>query len=156
MKGVLKATLLGATLATGVAHADVGREEALDDAVRQFAAKIEADWQKCLRDPNTRTTGDSDGCLAVMLQAANEGVNQKYQKKMVTARIMAERPDGFVTYDLVPTMLQDSQAQWEKYVETDCKGIGAESASGTARASYALLCKYKHALHRLRALDGWY
>ncbi|MEZ1420708.1 lysozyme inhibitor LprI family protein [Pseudomonas monteilii] len=155
MESVLRAVCVAALLATGVAYADVGREEALDEAVRQFAAKIEADWQRCLRDPNTRTTGDSDRCLAAMLLVANESVKQKYQEKMVTAEDMAKHPDAFATYETVPSLLQESQALWEQYVKADCSGIGAESAAGTARASYALLCKYKHALHRLRALDEW-
>ncbi|HBK47922.1 MAG TPA: hypothetical protein DDZ74_00860 [Pseudomonas sp.] len=155
MESVFKAVCVAALLATGVAHADVGREEGLDEAVRQFAAKVEAEWQQCLKNPNTRTTKDSDLCLLSMVRASNEGVEEKYQEKMVTAQHMAEHPDSFATYETVPSLLKDSQALWKQYVKADCDGIYAESAAGTARSGYALFCRYKHALHRLRALDEW-
>ncbi|MGX1021182.1 uncharacterized protein YecT (DUF1311 family) [Pseudomonas sp. Y3 TE3536] len=155
MKRIFKAGFL-ALLAAGMVHADVGREEALDEAVRQFAAKIETEWQQCLRKPNTRTTQDSDLCLLAMVQAANEGVKKKYQEKMVTAQDMAEHPDRFASYEKVPSMLKGSQALWEQYVKTDCDGIYAENAAGTARSGESLFCEYKHALHRLRALDEWF
>ncbi|AOX08641.1 hypothetical protein D3C76_1018700 [compost metagenome] len=155
MKSMFKAICMGSVLVVGTAHADVGREESLDGAVRQFAAGVEAVWQQCLRRPDVHTTKDSDMCLSAMVRSSNEAVEQKYQEKMVTAQDMAKHPDAFATYETVPSLLQDSQALWEQYVKADCSGIGAESAAGTARASYALLCKYKHALHRLRALDEW-
>ncbi|WP_043199557.1 lysozyme inhibitor LprI family protein [Pseudomonas putida] len=156
MNRALKAGFLGALLAASAAYADVGREESLDEAVRQFAAKVEAEWQQCLKNPNTRTTHDSDLCLSVMVRASNEKVDQKYQEKMVTAQHMADHPDAFATYETVPSLLQDSQSLWKQYVKADCDGIYAESAAGTARSGYALFCKYKHALHRLRALDEWF
>lgn len=155
MKGMFNAICMGSLLVMGAARADVGREEKLDDAVRQFAAKVEAVWQECLRRPDVHTTNESDMCLFTMVSASNDAVEQKYQAKLVKARDMAKHPDAFATYETVPSLLQDSQALWEQYVKADCSGIGAESAAGTARASYALLCKYKHALHRLRALDEW-
>ncbi|WP_426811710.1 hypothetical protein ABOC32_28935 (plasmid) [Pseudomonas sp. WOUb67] len=49
MQGAIKAGLAGLVV-MAAAHADVGREEALDAAVRQFAAKLEAEWQQCLKE----------------------------------------------------------------------------------------------------------
>jgi len=137
------------------AHADVGREEELDAAVRQFAAKLESDWQQCLKRPDVRTTNDSDMCLSAMVRSSNEAVEQKHQEKLVTARDAAEHPSAFATFETVPVLLEESQVRWKQYVKADCDGIGAQSAAGTARATYALFCKYRHALQRLRALDAW-
>ncbi|MBC3503576.1 DUF1311 domain-containing protein [Pseudomonas sp. SWRI59] len=156
MKSFILAISLGSLLVIGPSNADVGREEALDQGVRQFASKVEAEWQQCLKNPNTRTTKDSDLCLLSMVEAANESVTQKYQKKLVTAQHMAEHPDSFATYETVPVLLQESQELWKQYVQTDCDRVYAERAAGTARSGYSLLCQYKHALQRLRALDGWY
>ncbi|HDS1734660.1 MULTISPECIES: lysozyme inhibitor LprI family protein [Pseudomonas] len=156
MKRTLKAGLLGAFLAASAAYADVGREEALDEAVRQFAVKVEAEWHQCLKNPNTRTTHDSDLCLLTMVRVSNERVEQKYQEKMVKAQHMAEHPDRLATYETVPSMLKDSQTLWKQYVKADCDGIYAESAAGTARSGYALFCQYKHAIQRLHALDEWF
>ncbi|MBF8636063.1 DUF1311 domain-containing protein [Pseudomonas fulva] len=156
MKKLLKSMCMGSLLVMSTAHADMGREEELDEAVRQFAAKVEAVWQQCLRRPDVRTTNDSNRCLVTMLRATNDAVEQKYLAKLEKARDMAKHPDGFATYETVPGLLEESQAQWKKYVKTDCDGIGAESAGGTARSTFALRCEYQHALHRLRALDAWF
>ncbi len=151
----VRAVCVAALMATGMAHADVGREEALDEAVRQFASKVEAEWHQCLKSPNTRTTQDSDLCLLAMLRASDERVEQKYQEKMEKAKHMAEHPDRLATYEAVPSMLKDSQTLWKQYVKADCEGIYAESAAGTARTGYSLYCKYKHSIQRLHALDEW-
>lgn len=156
MKNFFKAICMGSLLVMGAAHADVGREEELDEAVRQFAAKVEAVWQQCLRRPDVHTTNDSDKCLLAMVRSSNEAVEQKYQEKLITARDVAEHPNAFATFETVPILLEESQARWKQYVKTDCDGIGAQSADGTARATYALRCEYQHALQRLRALDAWY
>lgn len=156
MKVFFKSLCIGSLLVMATAHADVGREEELDEAVRQFAAKVEAVWQQCLKRPDVRTTNDSDHCLLTMLRATNEEVEQKYLVKLAEARDLAKRPDAFATYETVPGLLEESQAQWKKYVKIDCDGIGAMSAGGTARATYALRCEYQHALQRLRALDAWF
>ncbi|MDD1958969.1 DUF1311 domain-containing protein [Pseudomonas sp. 39004] len=153
---MFNAICMGSLLVMGAARADVGREEKLDDAVRQFAAKVEAVWQECLRRPDVHTTNESDMCLFTMVSASNDAVEKKYQAKLVKARDMAEHPNGIATFETVPGLLEESQAQWKKYVKTDCDGIGAESADGTARGTVALLCEYSHALQRLRALDKWY
>ncbi|MGN8247682.1 lysozyme inhibitor LprI family protein [Pseudomonas sp. SMV7] len=156
MKKLYKSICMGFLLVMSNAHADVGREEELDEAVRQFAAKVETVWQQCLKRPDVRTTNDSNRCLVTMLRATNDAVEQKYQVKLEKARDMAKHPDAFATYETVPGLLEESQAQWKKYVKTDCDGIGAESAGGTARSTFALRCEYQHALHRLRALDAWF
>ncbi|WP_409321372.1 lysozyme inhibitor LprI family protein [Pseudomonas monteilii] len=155
MKRALKAGFLGAFLAASAVYADVGREEGLDEAVRQFAVTVEAEWQRCLKSPSTRTTHDSDLCLLAMVRTTNEKVEQKYQEKMVTAQHMVEHPDSLATYEQVPSMLQASQSLWKQYVKADCDGVYAENAAGTARSGYALFCQYKHAIQRLRALDEW-
>jgi len=156
VKRLFKTVCVGSLLVMGAAHADVGREEELDEAVRQFAAKVEAVWQECLRSPEVRTTNDSDSCLFEMVRAANEKVETKYQEKMSKARQMTEHPDRYSSYEQVPILLKASQSQWKGYVKSDCDGIYEESVAGTARSGYALMCQYKHALQRLRALDGWY
>ncbi|WP_225932854.1 lysozyme inhibitor LprI family protein [Pseudomonas oryzicola] len=152
---MFKAICMGSLLVVGTAHADVGREEELDAKVRQFAASVEAVWQECLRRPDVRSTNDSDMCLLAMVRTSNEAVEQKYQKKMVTARELVGHPSAFATFETVPVLLEESQARWKQYAKSDCNGIGAQSAAGTARATYALFCQYKHALQRLRALDEW-
>ncbi|MNE70347.1 hypothetical protein D3C80_1661340 [compost metagenome] len=91
-----------------------------------------------------------------MVRAANEKVETKYQEKMSKARQMTEHPDRYSSYEQVPILLKASQSQWKGYVKSDCDGIYEESVAGTARSGYALMCQYKHALQRLRALDGWY
>lgn len=156
MKALFKSICMGSLLMTGAANADVGREEELDKAVRQFAAKEEAVWQACLRRPDVRTTNDSNMCLSQMMRAANEKVELKYQAKMAGAQQMVEHPDSFSTYEEVPVLIKASQSNWKKYVKSDCEGIYQQNVSGTARATSSLLCEYKHALQRLRALDEWY
>ncbi|WEL53648.1 lysozyme inhibitor LprI family protein [Pseudomonas kermanshahensis] len=156
MKGLFQGICIGLLIVMGAAHADVGREEELDDAVRQFAAKVEAVWQQCLSRPDVHTTNDSDMCLSAMVRTSNEKVEVKYQAKLVKAQQMTESPDIFSSYERVPVMLKASQVRWKEYVKSDCDGIYEESVAGTARSTNALLCEYKHALQRLRALDGWY
>ena len=156
MKDLFQSICMGLLLVMGAAHADIGREEELDEAVRQFAAKVEAAWQECLRRPDVRTTSDSNMCLSTMLRTANEKVELKYQEKMAKAQQMVEHPDSFSTYEDVPVLLKASQSNWKEYVRADCEGIYQQNVSGTARATFSLLCEYKHALQRLRALDEWY
>lgn len=156
MRNFFKAISIGSLLMVSVVHADVGREEELDEAVRQFAAKVEAVWKECLRRPDVHTTHDSDMCLSSMVRTANEKVELKYQEKMADALQMIEHPDRFSSYEQVPVLLEASQSQWKEYVKLDCEGIYQMSVAGTARSGYSLLCQYKHALHRLRALDGWF
>lgn len=156
MKNVFTGICMGSLLVMGTSQADVGREEELDEAVRQFAAKVEAVWQECLRRPDVHTTNDSEKCLSTMKRSADEKVELKYQEKLAHAQQMTEHPDRYSTYEEVPVLLKASQSHWKEYVKSDCEGIYQQSVSGTARGTFALMCKYKHALQRLRALDEWY
>lgn len=99
MKGLFQGICIGLLIVMGAAHADVGREEELDDAVRQFAAKVEAVWQQCLSRPDVHTTNDSDMCLSAMVRTSNEKVEVKYQEKLVKAQQMTESPDIFSSYE---------------------------------------------------------
>ncbi|NIE72906.1 DUF1311 domain-containing protein [Pantoea sp. Ap-967] len=151
MKSLYKAICLGSWMAMGAAHADVGREEALDAAVRQFAAKLEGEWQQCLKSPNTHTTNDSEMCALAMLETASDAVTQKYQGRLVRTQQDAEQ--GVVPAS-VPALLPQAQAAWESYVKADCGVVGA-LVTGTASTTYQLVCQYKHQIQRLDALDRW-
>ncbi|WP_225932845.1 lysozyme inhibitor LprI family protein [Pseudomonas oryzicola] len=148
---MFKAICMGSLLVVGAAHADVGREESLDAAVRQFAAKLEADWQQCLRKPETKTTQDSGLCAYAMREAAKDAVNEKYQKKL--AGVQEDADKGWLPKD-VPAMLPQAQASWEQFVKADCGVVGALT-TGTASATYQTVCEYKHQIQRLRDLDEW-
>ncbi|MEX6676682.1 lysozyme inhibitor LprI family protein [Pseudomonas sp. W2Oct36] len=151
MKRVFTVFVIAGLLATGVSHADVGREEELARAVDQFAAKLEAEWKRCLSNPNTRTTNDSERCALVMMQAANDAVKQKYQEKLVITQQYAEQE---MLSKGVPALLPQAQEAWEQYVNADCRVVGA-LITGTASTTYQLVCEYKHQIQRLHALDEW-
>lgn len=151
MKGVFKTLCVSALLVTGMAGADVGREEKLAEAVRHFALKLEGEWQQCLKNPTTRTTNDSEQCALAMLQAANDAVKQKYQEKL--ARTQQDAEQKLLPKD-VPAILPKAQEAWEQYVKADCAAVGA-LVTGTASTTYQLVCEYKHQIQRLHALDRW-
>lgn len=151
MKGAFKAVCVAALLVTGVASADVGREEKLAEAVRQFAVQLEGEWQQCLKNPTTRTTNDSEHCALAMLQAANDAVKHKYQEKL--ARTQQDTEQKLLPKD-VPAILTKAQEAWEQYVKADCAAVGA-LVTGTASTTYQLVCEYKHQIQRLHALDEW-
>lgn len=151
MKSAFKAAFVAAMLAMELAQADVGREEMLAQAVNQFAAGLEAEWKRCLRNPNTRTTNDSERCALAMLQAANRAVKQKYQQKLDRTQQDAEAE---ILPRAVPAMLPKAQAEWEQYVEADC-AVVAGLITGTASTGYQLVCEYRHQIQRLHALDAW-
>ncbi|MNO98894.1 hypothetical protein D3C76_906530 [compost metagenome] len=147
----VRAVCVAALMATGMAHADVGREAALDAAVRQLAEKLEADWQQCLKKPETKTTHDSGLCAYAMREAAKDAVNEKYLKTL--ARVQEDADKSWLPKD-VPAMLPQAQAAWEQYVKMDCGVVGA-LVTGTASANYQTVCEYKHQIQRLHALDEW-
>lgn len=150
MKGAIKVVLAGLAV-VGAVHADVGREEALDTAVRQFAAKLEAEWQQCLKKPETITTHDSALCAYAMQEAAKDAVKEKYQKALASAQENVDK--GWLPKD-VPAMLPQAQAAWEQFVEADCGVVGA-LVTGTASSGYMNVCEYQHQIQRLRDLDDW-
>ncbi|MFJ4157509.1 lysozyme inhibitor LprI family protein [Pseudomonas sp. NPDC089752] len=156
MKTAIKAGIAGAVLVVvGPARAELHGEEAeiaaRDAAVRQYAAKLEADWQQCLRKPETKTTQDSGLCAYAMREAAKDAVKEKYQKALASAKGYAD--EGSLPKD-VPDMMPQAQAAWEKFVEADCGVVGALT-TGTASATYQILCEYKHQIQRLHDLDEW-
>ena len=151
MKGLFQGVCIGSLIVIGAARADVGREEELDEAVRQFAAKVEAEWQQCLRKPETKTTHDSAHCAYAMREAAKEAVNEKYQKTIISAQEGVDK--GRLPKD-VPAMLPQAHAAWEQFVKADCDVVGA-LITGTAKSTYQTLCEYKHQIQRLRDLDEW-
>lgn len=156
MKTAIKAGIAGAVLVVvGAAHAELHGEEAedaaRDAAVRQYAAKLEADWQQCLRKPETITTQDSGLCAYAMREAAKDAVKEKYQKALATAKEYAD--EGWLPKN-VPAMMPQAQAAWEQFVEADCGVVGA-LITGTASATYQIVCEYKHQIQRLHDLDQW-
>lgn len=156
MKTVTKAGIAGAVLAVvGAAHAELHGEEAeiaaRDAAVRQYAAKLEADWQQCLRKPETKTTHDSAHCAYEMREAAKDAVEEKYQKALATAKGYVD--EGSLPKN-VPALMPQAQAAWEKFVEADCDVVGA-LVTGTASSTYQIVCEYKHQIQRLHDLDEW-
>lgn len=151
MNKLFKAICIGSLLVMSAAHGDVGREEELDAAVRQFAAKLESDWQQCLNGSDTVKKWGSDRCAYLMLQTAKDAVTQKYQQKVATTQGYAD--ENWLPKD-VPAMLPKAQEAWEQYVNKDC-GVVAAQTTGTARTTYQLVCEYKHQIQRLHALDQW-
>lgn len=156
MKTSIKAGIAGAVLVVvGAAHAELHGEEAeiaaRDAAVRQYAAKLEAEWQQCLRKPETKTTQDSAQCAYAMWEAANDAVKEKYQKAQATAKEYVD--EGSLPKN-VPVMMPEAQAAWEKFVEADCGVVGA-LVTGTASTTYQIVCEYKHQIQRLHDLDEW-
>jgi len=154
MKAVIKTVIAGAVLAVvGAAHAELHGEEAeiarLDAAVRQYAAKLEAERQQCLK--TAITTNDSGLCAYAMREAAKDAVKEKYQKALASAQAGVDR--GWLPKD-VPAMFPQAQAAWEQYVEADCGVVGA-LVTGTARSTKQSLCEYEHQIQRLHALDQW-
>lgn len=159
MKTAIKAGIAGAVLVVlvvvGTAHAELHGEEAenaaRDAAVRQYAAKLEADWQQCLRKPETKTTQDSGHCAYAMREAAKDAVKEKYQKALATAKEYVDK--GWLPKN-VPAMMPQAQAAWEQFVEADC-GVVGTLITGTASATYQIVCEYKHQIQRLHDLDQW-
>lgn len=152
----IKAAVAGAMLAVmGTTYADVGREESLQEAVRQFAAKLEAQCEICLKNPGTVSTPDSEQCLLTKAQAATDAVNRKYQAKLSYAQD-GLKSMGPLDSDKVPAMLQASQAQWQQFVKAECDGLYEQSIAGTIRGSEAIECQYRLAIQRLSSLDQWY
>ncbi|MBC3486464.1 lysozyme inhibitor LprI family protein [Pseudomonas kermanshahensis] len=151
MRSLITAICVGSLLVMDAAHADVGREEALDAAVRQFAAKLESDWQSCLNGSETVKKWGSGRCAYLMLQTAKDAVTQKYREKFATAQDYANK--DWLPKD-VPAMLPKAQDAWEQYVREDC-GVVAAQTTGTASTTYQLICEYKHQIQRLHALDEW-
>jgi len=154
MKAVIKTVIAGAVLAVvGAAHAELHGEEAedarRDAAVRQYAAKLEAERKQCLK--TAITTNDSGLCAYAMSEAAKDGVKEKYQKALASAQ--ADVDQGRLPKD-VPAMMPQAQAAWEQYVEADC-GVVRALVTGTASSTYQTLCKYEHRIQRLHALDRW-
>ena len=150
----IKAALAGAMLAVmGTAYADVGREESLQEAVRQFAEKLEAQSKICLKTSGTRF--DSEQCLKTKEQAATDAVNRKYQAKLSYAQD-GLKSMGPLDSDKVPAMLQTSQVQWQQYVKAECDGLYEQSFAGSARGAEAIECRYRLAIQRLSSLDQWY
>lgn len=154
MKTAIKAGIAGAVLAVvGLAYAELHGEEAddaaRDAAVREYAAKLEAEWKQCLKI--AKNTNESGLCAHVMREAAKDAVKEKYQKALATAQ--ADVDKGWLPKD-VPAMLPQAQAAWEEYVKADCGVVGA-LVTGTASSIYQTVCDYKHQIQRLHALDEW-
>nr|WP_255456987.1 lysozyme inhibitor LprI family protein [Pantoea sp. Tr-811] len=137
----------------GEAHAELHGEEAeiaaRDAAVRQYAAKLEADWKQCLK--TAKTTHEDNLCAHVMREAAKDAVKEKYQKALASAKGYAD--EGWLPKD-VPAMLPQAQAAWEQFVKADCGVVGA-LVTGTASSGYQTVCEYKHQIQRLHDLDEW-
>ncbi|QLJ17432.1 DUF1311 domain-containing protein (plasmid) [Pseudomonas putida] len=154
MKTAIKTGIAGVVLAlAGAAHAELHGEEAqdaaLDAAVRQFAAKLEAEWSQCLK--TSKNTNESGLCAYAMREAAKGAVKEKYQKALASAQENVDK--GWLPKD-VPAMLPQAQAAWEQFVKADCGVVGA-LVTGTASASYQTVCDYKHQIQRLHDLDQW-
>lgn len=154
MKAVIKTVIAGTVLAlVGAAHAELHGEEAEDarlyEAVRQYAAKLEAEWKQCLK--TAKNTNESGLCAHAMREAAKHAVKEKYQKALASAQADADR--GWLPQD-VPAMLPQAQAAWEQYVKADCGVVGA-LVTGTASSIYQTVCDYKHQIERLHGLDEW-
>ena len=154
MKTAIKTGIAGAVLAVvGAAHAELHGEEAedaaRDAAVRQYAAKLEAEWKQCLK--TAKNTNESGLCAHAMREAAKDAVKEKYQKALASAQEDADK--GWLPKD-VPAMLPQAQAAWEQFVNADCGVVGA-LVTGTASATYETVCEYKHQIKRLHDLDQW-
>lgn len=135
----------------GSAHADVGREQALQEAVRQFATKLEDQNKQCIEGSGTATstTNDIEICFSTMADSAAEAVDQKYQS------ILKAHQEDTLASKKSPEMLKKSQALWQEYVQAECDAIYEEYIDGSARGTFAAECKHKLAMQRLSALDQW-
>lgn len=152
MNRAIKLAVASTLLCGGLAHADRGREEALREAIRQFEASLETQYQHCAK--TAKTTNDFDVCLGMKANSALDAVNQKYQTKL-DGTLDDLKHKAANDSEQVPEMLQQSQALWEQYAKAECNGLYEQNIAGTIRGSVSQYCRYRMALQRLTELDEW-
>jgi uncharacterized protein YecT (DUF1311 family) len=122
-----------------------GQDPVLDQ--KKAASAVQFEMSQIGKDcPDAKTTLKGNSCLIAVEENTQKNFHQFYDalRHLLASDLDAAR------------QLDDSQAQWDKYLASACNAVDAFYRSGTIRTWAVTACRIQITRSRMRDLDALY